>query len=458
MKSNFYSAFIFILFFFLPGVLKAESIALPSAESFTLDNGLKFFVVKDDLPKLNLIVSVGLGKLYEDQATAGVSDLLCQTVSLAGSKNYPGSVLYDQIEKLGGKFSINSSYERIQISFSILDKHLVQVFSIVKDLLENPLFPEKELATAKNLIIESLKREKDNPSYLAIKEIKKNIFLGKGYGAIPTEKLINSYDQKLLLSFWHRHFKAKNMLVGISSSHSIKSIQKKSRHFFASLNSGSPVDYFCDKKDLLKNITTNNDKIYFIPKNIPQATIIFGTVGPVLGEANNHPLTVMNYILGDGSFNSRLVKEIRVKRGLAYVVQSILRFRKKIGLFLALTMTSNEKVKVALPLLLDNIKQVELQGITHEELLWAQDSISNSFIFRFDSISNIIANALFLDYNHLPPDYYNDYIVKINEVTEKKVLEESQKLFKDGFIKVVLGRPSLQAELQKFGQVVLIEE
>ena len=99
---------------------------------------------------------------------------------------------------------------------------------------------------------------------------------------------------------------------------------------------------------------------------------------------------MMNYILGGGSFTSRLMREIRVKRGLSYSVQSIIRFRKNTGIFLAFAQTKYETTDSALSLLLENTGLMSEEMVTDEEIKWTNESIKNSYIFEFDTPQSIL--------------------------------------------------------------------
>jgi zinc protease len=166
----------------------------------------------------------------------------------------------------------------------------------------------------------------------------------------------------------------------------------------------------------------------------------------------------MNYILGGGSFNSRLMNDIRVKRGLAYSVFSLVRNRRNTGVFIGFVQTRNESVSEVLSLINNNIKKMCNEPVGNDELQWAKESIKNSYIFRFDNIESILSNYLDLEYNELSSDYYENYLTNINNVTASKIIDESKKLFNDGLVTVVAGNINLKKELSSLGEVVILEK
>jgi zinc protease len=430
---------------------------LPGIESLKTAKGIRIFYIKDELPQLTIAVSIGLGTLYENSKDAGISELIAYTLTHGGSKKYPADRLYQAIESVGGRLAIQSSWERTIISLRVLERHAELAFDIIADLITNPNLGNEYIENARSLIIERLRREKDKPFHIAFEKAREIIFKGKGYGAVVREETINSITRDEILRACKRYFNARNIIIGISTSIDLLMI-KRLLSTFDSLERGESQEYDVDYRSSIESVTMESRNIYLIPRDIPQATVVVGTVAPDIRDSGIYALEIMNFILGGSSFNSRLMREIRVKRGLSYAVQSILKFRKKTGVFLAYAQTNYEKVDVTLSLLLENIKTIAAEGISSDELEFARESINNSYVFEFNSSMNILSKFIALEYNELPASFVADYPVKINAVREKEVLEESEKLFKNGLVKVVVGKRGLKSKLERFGTVVIVED
>jgi len=165
----------------------------------------------------------------------------------------------------------------------------------------------------------------------------------------------------------------------------------------------------------------------------------------------------MNYILGGGSFNSRLMNEIRVKRGLAYTVFSLVRNRYRTGVFMSFVQTRNEEAGNVLSLMKENIYKMSKEEVSEEELAWARESVKNSYVFNFAKTSDILENYLQIEYNNLDRRYYRDYLKNIAGVTRGDIKRESAALFGKGIVTVVVGERKLADSLKKYGNVVIIE-
>lgn len=432
-----------------------ENIQLPVVNSLVLDNGLRIFYIKDELPRYTISVSVGFGKLYETESNAGISDLLANTISLSGSEKYPGNKLHDAIEKIGGRFNVSSSWEDTSITLQVLDRYYDLALDIIDDILKNPEINPAMIEKARLLLLEDIRRKQDSPELLAFEKARNVIYNGNGYGAVQTEESVKSLSAKDLKNVISKYFSAENIIVGISGPVKFETVKQSLKKSFSRLKKGNCIDYSIDDKSILKELPEKSNNIYFIEKNIPQATIVIGTIAPDIKDKNIYTLTLMDNILGGGSFTSRLMQEIRVKRGLAYSVQSVIRFRKKTGVFLAFAQTNTESADKTLKLLKENIKGMSVAEVESKELKLAKDSIRNSYVFEFATPADILNQYIFINYNGLSESYLKNYVKSIDTVDRGDIRRSAQNLIKNGLITVVVGDKSLVGKLNKFGKVVL---
>ncbi len=430
---------------------------LPPVSNAVLANGIRLFYVPDDLPQITIIVTVGYGRLYEKRETAGLSDLLASTMSLGGSTGYPGATLHEAIDSMGGRLSVSASWESVTISIRVLERFREEAFAIAADIAARPNIEQVYLDNASGLVIDSIKRKYDNPFELAFEKAREIIFEGQGYGAVPTEEKIRSYSRALVQDAWKTHFAGRNMMIGVSSSIDFSEAERLCRKHFSGIHPGAPVRYETDNGKIREQVNRVRGKVFLYRKDIPQSTVVVGTVAPDIRNPGVLSLDLMNYILGGGSFSSRLMEDIRVKRGMAYAVQSVCRPRYRTGVFLAYAQTENRQAGEVLGLLVGNIERMASEPVAGRELTWAQGAISNAFVFRFDTPMEILSNYLEIAYNELPEDYYKTYLGRLNRVSAGEIVSESAQLLTPGLVMLVVGHPSVEADLKRFGEVVIIE-
>lgn len=443
----------------LPSATAAETgnIDMPAVKSFSLDNGVRLFHIDDELPRTVFYVSTGYGRLYENKDKAGMSELLTRTLSIAGTKKYPGNKMYSALEAVGGEINFIPGWENVVIEIKVLSRHSDLAYDIISDIMLNPEFNEESLVAAKGLVSEKIKRGRDNPADMAFEKLRELIFCGSGYGSAPSEKTVDSVSLSDLKAVWKQYFKGGNVSIAVSSSIDADEFFKVSKKYFGPINKGERIYYSTDVDCVKKSLLENKGKIFLIPMDLEQATLVMGTSAPDMSYEGNYALNVMNYILGGGSFNSRLTNEIRVKKGLAYSVFSLVRNRYSTGVFMSFVQTRVENVPLTFELMLENIGEMAIKAIPEKELLWAKESIIKSYIFKFEKTSDILSNYLDIDYNGLDKSYYNDYPQRINSVESEEILEEASLLFNKGLITVVVGDKKIAEKLKSYGEVIILE-
>ncbi len=432
--------------------------SLPEVKKIKMNNDVNLLYIKDDLPVTTIYASISYGKMNETAVNAGTADVLSKTLTMAGSAAYPGNTINQKLEAIGGEIHISTGWETIGIEIKVLSKYNNIAFNILGDILKNPIFNDTEINSAKKLIIEKIKRDLDEPDETGVLKLREIIFGGSGYGTVPTEKSIKGIDSGALRSLWKRYATGGNITIAISSSEKENVIVSLAEKELSGIGKGNKEYYIVDKEKVLSDLKASVGVIYLIPLEIEQATIYIGTFAPDVKDNGNYALYLMNYVLGGGSFNSRLMNEIRVKRGLAYSVYSLVRNRRNAGVFISFAQTKNESAAEVLSLMNENIKKMYNEPVSQDELNWAKESIKNSFVFRFNEINDLLGNFLEIEYNDLEADYYKKYLDNINKVTSDEIVVESRKMFSQGLITVVVGSRKLEKELSSHGKVVICEQ
>jgi zinc protease len=142
-----------------------------------------------------------------------------------------------------------------------------------------------------------------------------------------------------------------------------------------------------------------------IDRSLTQANIILGQAGVSRDNPDYYALTVMNYILGGGGFSSRLVQEIRNKRGLAYSVDSFFDPGKYPGSFQIVLQTKNSSAKEAISLVREQMKRIQKELVSEKELEGARKYLVGSFPMRLDTQRKLANFLIQVEYYGLGMDY-----------------------------------------------------
>ena len=179
-----------------------------------------------------------------------------------------------------------------------------------------------------------------------------------------------------------------------------------------------------------------------IDMNVPQSVAVFGLPAMARKDPDFMPAFVLNQILGGGGFASRLMEEVREKRGLAYSVYSYIQPYDKASIFAGGVATKNESIAQSLDVIRSELKRMAEQGPTVAELNNAKSYLTGSYALRFDSNSKIASQLLGL----LQEDYGIDYVDKRNALIDAVTLDDLKRvaaklLQTDGLIVTIVGKP-----------------
>ena len=182
--------------------------------------------------------------------------------------------------------------------------------------------------------------------------------------------------------------------------------------------------------------------VHVVQQDVPQSVAVFGHLGMLRDDPDFIPAFVMNYVLGGGSFSSRLTEEVREKRGLAYSVYSYLSAPEGAGLYLGRVQTANERVAESIEVIRAEWARMAEAGVTGEDLAKAKTYLTGSFPLRFDSNSKIANYLLFVQMEDLGIDYINKRNGLIEAVTAEDIRRVAARLLKpDELSFVVVGNP-----------------
>jgi len=165
----------------------------------------------------------------------------------------------------------------------------------------------------------------------------------------------------------------------------------------------------------------------------------------------------MNFILGTGSFNSRLMREVRSNRGLAYATGGYVGSGRDLGTFFNFCQTKSQSVGEATKLMKDIIADMTANPVKPDELETAKKYEQNAFVHRFDSAMAVLSETIYEKMMGYPENYLETYIPRIKKVDAQKVLAMAKRTMNpDGLVILVVGKKSEvidQLRALNFGEV-----
>ena len=195
--------------------------------------------------------------------------------------------------------------------------------------------------------------------------------------------------------------------------------------------------------------------IYHIEKEIGQTFIVFGHAGIQRTNPDWHSILVMNDILGGSGFSSRLMRKIRVERGLTYGISTNF-FRKNLdGFFFGYASTQHQNVVELIELAKETMAGMRANPVNDLELALVKNQNINSFVFLYTSSAQIAAQSLVYQFLGYPEEYLENWTSNIAAVTKESVLAAAQKyLNPDEMVIVTVGqREKFGRPLEELGEV-----
>jgi zinc protease len=198
------------------------------------------------------------------------------------------------------------------------------------------------------------------------------------------------------------------------------------------------------KPDLatIENVTSQGlGRRIVVNLDVPQAVVIFGGPGIARKDPDFMAAYTVNHILGGGSSDSRLYREVREKRGLAYSVSDSLLWLDHSSLFVGGTATRADRTGEALDLIEKEIHQLAADGPTAAELAEAKNYLNSSFALNLDTSSKIASLLVQLQLDDLGIDYFTSRSAMIAAVTLDDAKRVSKRLLDGGLLVTVVGKP-----------------
>jgi len=174
---------------------------------------------------------------------------------------------------------------------------------------------------------------------------------------------------------------------------------------------------------------------------VPQSVLMIGGAGILRKDPDFMPAFVLNHILGGSAFSSRLYKEVREARGLAYSVYSAVMPLDYAALFMSATATRSDRTSQTLEVIEAEIRKMAETGPTEEELAKAKSFLTGSFGLRFDTSTKIAEQLVLIQLDELGIDYIDKRNGLVEAVTMADVKRVAKRLLDARMLVTVVGKP-----------------
>lgn len=413
-----------------------NEIKVPPVERVVLANGMILYLVEDhELPLINLSARIGAGSIDEPADKIGLAGITGDVMRTGGTKSKSGDEIDEELESIAASVETGIGETSGFASMSVLKENVDTGLSILADLLMNPAFPQEKIDLQKVQERSGISRRNDDVNGIAFREFDKLIYGAQSVYARHSEyATIDAVTRDDLVAFHKKYFHPNNVMLGIWGDFKTKEMIKKIDAAFKRW----PKGVF--KRPQTQPVPYNFDySVNFVRKeDVNQSTILLGHIGGLMNNPDYFALQVMNDILS-GGFSSRLFRHVRSDQGLAYAVFGAYSANFDYpGTFYGGCMTKSETTVKAVRSLLHEIEMIRKEEVTDEELALAKESFLNSFVFNFDTRSEIVNRLMTYEYYGYPKDFLEQTKANIEKVTKAEVLRVAQKYLQPDKVRILV--------------------
>jgi len=398
----------------------------PSPKDFRVvyAGGLRAYVQQDkSLPLFNITAIVNCGDLYVPKDKTGLGTILGDQLIKGGTTAKEGQAIEDRIDFLGGALSFNVQDRTAMLSLSVLSKDLDEGLATFFDVLRNPAFREEPLKLAKARFIEQLRQANDQPNAVLSREYERLLYGDNAVTWQPTKATFDGITAADLKALHAKYFVPKNIILAVSGDFDKAALKAKIDKLAAGWKGGA-----LSFPALPKAFPSPEPGVYFVEKAINQGYISMGHLGIEDTNPDYHAVQVMNFILGGGSFTSRITTKVRSDEGLSYNQGSRFTYRWGLpGTFSGYVQTKSSTVGYAISLILAEFNRIRTTPVSDAEMDTAVNFFLESFADNFQTAQATMMSFANLEMTGKPMDYYKTYRAKIQAVTKAKVQEVAEK-------------------------------
>ncbi|QKT03271.1 insulinase family protein [Ectothiorhodospiraceae bacterium 2226] len=395
----------------------------PAIEHWETENGARvLFVAAPELPMVDVRVVFDAGSA-RDGDRPGLA-LMTNAMLREGAGEWDVDEIGNRFESVGAQVGTSALRDMAVASLRSLTEPalLAPALETFAAVLREPTFPEPALERERSRTVTALRAREQDPGPIAQRNFYEALYGSHPYGhqSLGTPASVQQLTREVLQAFHARYYVGRNATVAIVGALDRAEAEAVAEHVVGGLPSGEPAPAL----PAPPRASDGQERRVNFPSS--QTHILVGHTAIERGDPDFFPLMVGNHILGGSGFGSRVVREIREERGLAYSAYSGFRSMRVAGPFVMGLQTRNREADQALGVLRATLEKFVEQGPTAQELRAAKLSITGGFPLRLDSNSKIVEQLAAIGFYDMPLDW----LARYNERVEAVTLEDVRDAFR----------------------------
>lgn len=372
-----------------------------------------------------------VGARDENARNNGISHFIEHMV-FKGTKRRTAKMIAEEIESFGGYINAFTSKEHTCFYSKGLSNNIGKTFSVISDMIQNPLFRESHIKKEAGVVIDELKDLDDSPEELIYDKFEEIIFSGNKLSlpVIGREGNIKNFTSDTLFKYYNTNYKTKNLLIVASGSVKHDELIKLTERYISQNKSR-----FNKSRDQFKKRKAA-DVVF--EKEIQQVHTIIGNAAPGYKDKKRILVRFLSALLGEGS-SSRLFLAVREKLGITYQINSFLNSYYDVSAFGVYFSTNLNQYDKVIDIVFREFKKLKEKRISDRELKKVKEYLRGGMLINLENTTNRMmrmANSI-LYYNKIIT--IDEYLKKIDNINADDLLRvANDTLDESKLIKVIL--------------------
>jgi zinc protease len=415
---------------------------VPAASAMNIEKivspaGIEAWLVREQsVPLVTLSYAFRGGSTQDDPEKSGAANLAADMLD-EGAGDLDGKAFHERMENHAIELNFRAGRDHFQGSLRALNEHREEAFDLLRLALTAPRFEAGAIERVRSQEISGLRRETNNPNTVSSDQWWATAFPGhpygrEGKGALVTVPRITAEDMR---DYVRRTFARNDLTIAIVGDVDPKIAGELIDRAFGKLPAKN------DLKPVANASPVGLGRRIVINLDVPQAVVTFGGQGIARNDPDFMAAYIVNHILGGGGFSSRLYREVREMRGLAYGVTDNLVWLNNAAVVIGGTATRSDKTSEALAIIEAETKRMAAEGPTPDEMAAAKSFLKGSYALGLDTSAKIAAQLTQIQLDKLGIDYIQRRAAMIDAVTIDDAKRVAKRLFGGGMLVTVAGQP-----------------
>jgi predicted Zn-dependent peptidase len=395
-------------------------------ERAELPNGL--VVVTEKMPHVRSVsvgIWLGTGSRGESPESNGIAHFIEHMV-FKGTERRTAEEIAQSMDSLGGMLDAFTAKEMTCFNAKVLDEHLPIAFDVLSDLVLRPRFDDPDIAKEKQVVLEEIKMDEDNPESVIHEMFTQNFWRGHSLGLpiLGTPETVPQFSRDTLLECFHSWYAPNNIVVTAAGNlEHARLVDMAARAFGEAKRTGAV------EANTIPQAHATLEQRH--KQELEQLHIVLGVPSYPLTHERRYAASLLNIILG-GGMSSRLFQNIRERQGLAYSIFSEVSPYTDSGVLSVYAGTSRETTEQLIRCVVEELRRIQQEAVSAEELRRAKDHLKGSLMLSLEStsarISNLARQAMYFKRFFS----LDEMLASIEVVTREEVLAIAQDFFEPG--------------------------